>query len=144
MRAQVDVTADDASGTGIPGVKPEALKAAQPMASVLGVAQRQMGAGWAVQDPWAAVRAGVAPRKPHKAQVREATCCMLHTAFLPPSRLLLPHTMTGLITCLSSGKLGAVLVTSFAVEMNVGCNVHLKPQRETTAERRWHTEKEAV
>ena len=46
-----------------------AVKAAEPMAGVLGQAQRQMGGGWGTQDPWHAIRAGVAPIKPHKAQV---------------------------------------------------------------------------
>ena len=68
------MTADDAAVTsGIPAVKPEVLKQAaqQPMQSVLGMAQRQMGAAqWAASDPWVSVKAGVAARKPHKAQVR--------------------------------------------------------------------------
>ena len=69
--AQVDVTAEDSkAGPGeIPEVDPVAVKAAEPVSGVMGVAQRQFGAGWAVQDPWQAVRAGVAPVKPHKAQV---------------------------------------------------------------------------
>lgn len=69
----MDVTADDvAVSGGIPAVKPEVLKqAAQPMQSVLGMAQRQMGAAqWAASDPWVSVKAGVAGLKPHKAQVR--------------------------------------------------------------------------
>lgn len=73
---QVDVTAEDAPPTasGIPAVDPRAVKAADPMGSVLGLAQRQMGAGWAVHDPWHAVRAGVAGIKPHKAQVGRGAC----------------------------------------------------------------------
>ena len=66
------MTADDTVATGgIPAVKPEVLKQAQqPMQSVLGMAQRQMGAAqWAAADPWVSVKAGVASRKPHKAQV---------------------------------------------------------------------------
>ena len=55
---------------GIPAVDQKAVKAADPMGSVLGMAQRQMGAGWAVHDPWQAIHAGVSSRKPHKAQVR--------------------------------------------------------------------------
>ena len=68
---QVDVTAEDGPMTGgIPAVDQKAVKAADPMGSVLGMAQRQMGAGWAVHDPWHAIHAGVSSRKPHKAQVR--------------------------------------------------------------------------
>lgn len=72
--AQVDVTAEDSkAGPGqIPDVDPAAVKAAEPASGVMGVAQRQFGAGWAVQDPWHAIRAGVAPVKPHKAQVGAA------------------------------------------------------------------------
>ena len=68
---QVDVTAEDSkAGPGeIPAVDQAAVKAAEPMAGVLGQAQRQMGGGWGTQDPWHAIRAGVAPVKPHKAQV---------------------------------------------------------------------------
>lgn len=68
---QVDVTAEDSkAGPGeIPAVDQAAVKAAEPVSGVMGVAQRQFGAGWAVQDPWHAIRAGVAPCKPHKAQV---------------------------------------------------------------------------
>ncbi|CAK0783080.1 hypothetical protein CVIRNUC_006275 [Coccomyxa viridis] len=67
---QVDVTAEDSkAGPGeIPAVDQAAVKAAEPMAGVLGQAQRQMGGGWGTQDPWHAIRAGVAPVKPHKAQ----------------------------------------------------------------------------
>ncbi|KAK9905733.1 hypothetical protein WJX75_005338 [Coccomyxa subellipsoidea] len=66
---QVDVTAEDVPMTGgIPAVDQKAVKAADPMGSVLGMAQRQMGAGWAVHDPWQAIHAGVSSRKPHKAQ----------------------------------------------------------------------------
>ena len=76
-RAQVDVTADDAVAPGgLPAVKPEVLKqtAQQPMHSVLGMAQRQMGAAqWAAADPWVSVRAGVATCKPHKAQASPKT-----------------------------------------------------------------------
>ncbi len=65
------MTSDDAPPLpgGIPQVDAKAVKAADPMQSVLGLAQRQMGAGWAVQDPWHAINAGVAGLKPHKAQV---------------------------------------------------------------------------
>lgn len=75
---QVDVTAEDSKvGPGeIPAVDQAAVKAAEPASGVMGVAQRQFGAGWAVQDPWHAIRAGVAPVKPHKAQVRAA--CPVH------------------------------------------------------------------
>lgn len=68
----MDVTAEDskAGPWEIPAVDQAAVKAAEPLTGVLGVAQRQLGAGWATQDPWAAIRAGVAPVKPHKAQVR--------------------------------------------------------------------------
>ena len=75
----MDVTAEDSkAGPGqIPDVDQAAVKAAEPVSGVMGVAQRQFGAGWAVQDPWHAVRAGVAPVKPHKAQVGAATPCLL-------------------------------------------------------------------
>ncbi len=70
------MTAEDVPMTGgIPQVDAKAVKAADPMGSVLGMAQRQMGAGWAVHDPWAAIHAGVASLKPHKAQVRRACSC---------------------------------------------------------------------
>ncbi len=71
---QVDVTAEDAAPAagGLPAVDEQAVKAADPMASVLGLAQRQMGAGWTTHDPWRAISAGVAGIKPHKSQVR---CC---------------------------------------------------------------------
>ena len=75
----MDVTAEDSkAGPGeIPAVDQAAVKAAEPMAGVLGQAQRQMGGGWGTQDPWHAIRAGVAPVKPHKAQVTARRSALL-------------------------------------------------------------------
>ncbi|BDA47694.1 probable phototropin-2 [Coccomyxa sp. Obi] len=86
---QVDVTSEDAPPLpgGIPQVDAKAVKAADPMQSVLGLAQRQMGAGWAVQDPWHAIHAGVASLKPHKAQ--EKPWAALREAYKKDGRLAL-------------------------------------------------------
>ena len=88
---QVDVTAEDSkAGPGeIPAVDQAAVKAAEPMAGVLGQAQRQMGGGWGTQDPWHAIRAGVAPVKPHKAQVTAR-----HSAALISTKACLKATQT--------------------------------------------------
>lgn len=91
LHAQVDVTAEDAAPTGgLPAVDEQAVKAADPMASVLGITQRQMGAGWTTHDPWRAIKAGVSSVKPHKSQVR------------PRQELLDPHRRRSLQTALLS------------------------------------------
>ena len=104
LALQVDVTAEDSkAGPGeIPAVDPAAVKAAEPVSGVMGVAQRQFGAGWAKQDPWHAIRAGVAPVKPHKAQVsaadplctEEAFESCLHLEFTSGMSSLLPHQLS--------------------------------------------------
>lgn len=91
LHAQVDVTAEDAAPTGgLPAVDEQAVKAADPMASVLGITQRQMGAGWTTHDPWRAIKAGVSSVKPHKSQV------------WPRQELVDPHRRRSLQTALLS------------------------------------------